>query len=685
MLQKMNRSKYEKYILIGLLVCMAILMPILSLDAGISGDEEVHLDHANKVISYFSSFGQNKAATNTPVTNLQYYGQSFDNFTTLLARFFGNQDIYTIRHICNSLAGWLCILFAALLSIHLSGYRAAIFTVLLLAVSPRFIGHSFNNLKDIPFALGYIASLYYIIKINSNLTKINFKNAIGLILAMAFTISIRPGGMLVFCYFILITCIYIFQKLINKRIEKKELFHIINNIAFITLTAYFIGLLFWPYALENVLVHPYESMRIMSHYPITIRQLFEGEIFWSDQLPWYYLLKYVIITIPIIVLPLLLIYILRISSNNKEYMTKGLLLFSVLFPFLYTIVAQSNVYGAWRHLLFIYPPLIVISAIGLNQMISIQKKQWIKIVIIGIFVISLISPFQFIVKNHPVEYTYFNQIAGNFSSIANNYELDYYYHSSGKASKWLKNYIENEKLDSIKIASNYNLAHYFSDLKAETSFNYVPYYARGNVDWDYGIFYRSLVSPSQIKHNIWPPVGTIKSIEAENIPVCVIVKRQTKNDYFGKIAYTNKKYELSEKLFLNASKIDPGNEIIWINLGKTYLKQHKYTNAKASFMQCLSILPAYEPALYYLAQTEIILKNPEKAEEYYHNILKVNNKSFKTYMAFAKLKENNFQYKEAIKLLNECLYWNPNYDEARILRININKKLKRSIEKGNPN
>lgn len=681
----MNRAKYEKYILIGLLASIAVLMPILSLDAGISGDEEVHLNHANKVISYFSSFGENKEATNTPVTNLRYYGQSFDNVTTLLARFFENQDIYTIRHICNSLAGWLCILFAALLAMHLSGCRAAIFTVLLLAVSPRFIGHSFNNLKDIPFALGYIASLYYIIKINSNLTKIKFKNAIGLILSMAFILSIRPGGMLVFCYFILITCIYILQELINKRIEKKELFQIINNLAFISLTAYFIGLLFWPYALENVLVHPYESMRIMSHYPITIRQLFEGKIFWSDQLPWYYLLKYVIITIPIVVLPLLLVYILRLSPKKKKFITRGFLLFSVLFPFLYTIAAQSNVYGAWRHLLFIYPPLIVISAIGLNHIISIPKKRWIKIGIIGIFTISLISPLKFIIKNHPVEYTYFNRLAGNFSSIANNYELDYYYHSSGKASKWLKKHIENEKLDSIKIASNYKLAHYFSDGKGEISFNYVPYYARGNVDWDYGIFYRSLVSPSQTKQNIWPPVGTIKSIDVENVPVCVIVERQTKNDYLGKIAYANKEYKLAENMLLNASQIDPGNEIVWINLGKTYLKQQKYTIAKTSFMQCLRIIPDYEPALYYLAQTEIILKNPEKAEVYYRRILKANNKSFKTYMAFAKLKENKFQYKQAIKLLNECLYRNPNYDEARILRININKKLKGYIEKGNYN
>lgn len=670
----MNWPKAEKNILLFLLLSLAVVLPLLSLDSGISGDEEVHLKHSHKVISYFTSFGEDKSAINTPITKLKYYGQSFDNITTVVAELFNQQDIYTIRHICNSLVGWLCILFAALIAININGYRAAIFTVLLLSVSPRFIGHSFNNLKDVPFALGYIASLYYIIKINKDLRHIKWKHAVGVILSMAFMLSIRPGGLLVFCYFLLFSGISLILLIKSKTIQRKVVIHSLISMALICITAYFIGLLFWPYALENIILHPLKSMSVMTHYPITIRQLFEGELYWSDHLPWYYLIKYVSITVPLLVLPFFLFFILRMNIKFYKtaiYLAKGFLLFSILFPLTYTIIAQSNVYGAWRHLLFIYPPLVVMAGIGLSEMISVVKFKALKISILGVFVISLLSPLQFIYKNHPVEYTYFNELAGDFKKVADNYELDYYYHSVGEASKWLKKHIEENNIDSVKISSNYAVDHYFKNCTMNVSFNYVPYYARGNKDWDYGIFYRTTISPSQTRQSIWPPTGTIKCIEVEEVPVCVIVKRTTKDDYLGKIGYDKKNYSNAESLFMSAIKIDPGSEIAWINLGKTYLKQNKYSDAKSAFEQCLSIFSNYEPAMYYLAKTEIQLNNPEKALEHYGKILEANCKSFKTYLAYAKLYNSLSDYKNAIEVLDECLYWNPHYKHAEILRNHI--------------
>lgn len=68
-----------------LLATLLVIMPIMSLDAGISGDEKVHLEQAELVLQYFASWGQDKSAIHTPVTNLKYYGQSFDNLTTLLS------------------------------------------------------------------------------------------------------------------------------------------------------------------------------------------------------------------------------------------------------------------------------------------------------------------------------------------------------------------------------------------------------------------------------------------------------------------------------------------------------------------------------------------------------------------------------------------------------------------------
>lgn len=706
----MNWQKTEKYILIILLACLAVAMPLLSLDAGISGDEQVHLEQARDVVRYYSSFGEDRTALHTPVTNLKYYGQSFDNLTALLGDLFQVDDIYNFRHICNSLAGWLCILFTALVAIQLGGYRTAIFTILFMAASPRFIGHSLNNLKDIPFALGYIASIFFTLKVINNIRQIQFKHATGLTLSMAFTLSIRPGGLLVFCYFLLFSGItlFILQYQIHQKTNThkpdihptntsnsatsklKEFIPSLQNIALITIAAYFIGLLFWPYALENPIINPLKSMSMMSHYPVILRQLFESKMYWSDQLPWYYLLKYVAITTPVIILPLAAAYLLapihQITNtqhtddshpiNSHSKISKRFLIFTVLFPFAYTILAKSNVYGAWRHLLFTYPSLVVMAALGFTCLLSIVKLKSIKFGLTAIVLLTLIAPIKFIYRNHPIEYTYFNQLAGDFETVAQNYEVDYYYHSVGEASKWLKQHIEENELQNVKIASNYGGNHYFRDCTGDVTFKYTPYYARGNADWDYGIFYRTTISPSQTRQNLWPPVGTIKTIEVENVPVCVIVKRQTRDDYLGKKAYENGAYLYAETLLEKATHIDPGNEIAWINLGKTYLKQSKYAQAKAAFNQCLNIIPDYEPARFYLAEIEISLNKPEKAAEHYQKILASNSKSFKTYVAYAKLHENQLNYSGAFNLLNECLRWNPHYKEAKKLKEQIALKLR---------
>ncbi|WP_075590552.1 tetratricopeptide repeat protein [Labilibacter marinus] len=665
----------DKYILFFLMACLLIIMPILSLDAGISGDEEVHYKQAEMVIDYFSSFGKDRSAINTPVTNLKYYGQSFDNITTLLAKILNIKDIYTFRHICNSIIGWLCILFSALIAIRLSGYKTAIFVVVILAASPRFIGHSLNNLKDIPFALGYIASIYYMLNVLDDIKKIKNRDAIDLTLSMAFILSIRPGGLLVFCYFGLFSLIAFIYN--YKQITTNQFWKITLKLLLILFGAYFIGLLFWPYALENPIVNPIKSLIIMSDYPVILRQLFEGKVYWSDQLPWYYLIKYVLISIPLVVIPLSLIYVSYFIKNVKKghhIVAQSLLLFSVVFPFVYTIVFGSNVYGAWRHLLFTYLPLVVIASSGLSRIIAIIKYPKLKVAMLGVFILTLLPSFNYIIKNPSLSYTYFNRLAGNAEKVGQNYELDYYYHSVREASLWLTDHLKEDKSDQIKIASNYGIGDYFKLSDKNINYKYTPYYERGNRDWDYGIFYRTTIAPSQTSEKLWPPVGTLKCIYAGETPVCVIVKRQTKTDYFGKLAYEKGEYNKAIDLLNEATQLDPVNEIAWINLGKSHLRLNQLQSAKKAFKQCLKIIPDYEPSIYYLAEVENQLGNTDKSRVYYQKIINNNNKSFKTYLAYAKLEKDLNKDEHAVELLDMCLKINPTYKPAILLKEEIHKK-----------
>ena len=186
----MNGAKL-KYIFYFSSVILLFLMLLSSRRAGISCDEVLHYNHSVSVYNYFATHGADRSALNTPVSNLKYYGQSYDNIVTILIKWFGIDDVYGFRHLMSTLAGWLAIFITALFAVWLTGYRAGIIVLILFAVSPTFIGHSLNNLKDIPFSLGYISSTFFTLKFLFSGRKISFPDILFLTASIAFSISIR--------------------------------------------------------------------------------------------------------------------------------------------------------------------------------------------------------------------------------------------------------------------------------------------------------------------------------------------------------------------------------------------------------------------------------------------------------------------------------------------------------------
>jgi dolichyl-phosphate-mannose--protein O-mannosyl transferase len=209
-----------KYIFNFSSVCLLVLMLLLSKNAGITCDEVLHYEHSVSVYNYFATHGADQSALNTPVTNLKYYGQSYDNIVTILIRWFNIENVYGFRHMMSTIAGWLVIFLTALFAIWLADYKAGILVLIMFAVSPTFIGHTQNNLKDIPFALAYIASTFFTLRFLVSGRKNSYRILIFLTLSIAFSISIRAGGLLSICYlFFFYFIFYLFKYLREKKID----------------------------------------------------------------------------------------------------------------------------------------------------------------------------------------------------------------------------------------------------------------------------------------------------------------------------------------------------------------------------------------------------------------------------------------------------------------------------------
>ncbi|MDD2285680.1 MAG: hypothetical protein PHQ11_09825, partial [Paludibacter sp.] len=131
---------------------LMLAMIVMSIGAGMNGDEEMQAIQANNVIDYYQNFGKDTAAVSTTILkngnpeywNLPLYGQVIDNLAGFIVRIFNIEDVMLTRHIVNAIFGWLGILFVSLMAFRVSGSRrAAVFAALLLFLSPRFLGHSF--------------------------------------------------------------------------------------------------------------------------------------------------------------------------------------------------------------------------------------------------------------------------------------------------------------------------------------------------------------------------------------------------------------------------------------------------------------------------------------------------------------------------------------------------------------
>lgn len=658
-------QKWLKYTFNIFSALILAAMLITSKDAGISGDEEVHYKQSEMVYQYFATAGKDQSSLHTPVTHLKYYGQAYDNLTTIFIHWFNIQDIYGFRHLMSSLAGWLTILVTGLLAVFLGGYGAGILTLVLFAISPTFLGHAHNNLKDIPFALAYISTIYLIAKVFFSELKTTAMSRVFLILCIGLAIGIRPGGLLVIFYlwfFVLLNLAY--QQWLKRKTNWLSFKLIFLQLAVISAVGYGVGLLLWPYALQNPLVNVWKSYTVMTNFPTTIRQIFEGSFVWSDLLPWYYLPKMMLITIPLAVWAGAVCFVVFSWKNiqSRWLVLYSLILFALLFPPLFAIIKGSNLYGSWRHFLFIYPVLVLLAALGLNYLFSLSHNIYLKAIVAIAIVLLAVHPFRFMVQNHPYYYLYYNQMVGGLQNAYGNYETDYYYHSVREAVGWLIQYLEKNEIENAVIGSNFMISWHLRNHPGLKPV-YFSWDKRSEKDWDYAVVTNSYFHPYLLKNGIWPPKHAIHSVYVDNIPVCTVIKRPTKADREGINLYRTGNTDEAIKKLMEANSIFSENEVVHYYLAKAFQRKGDIAASDSVLRKSLEVHPYYELTLYELGKSAEFKGNASEAAGYYDRLIAANPKFYRPYVLRAKLFSQD-EVEQARELLKSCIRINHRYVPA---------------------
>jgi hypothetical protein len=92
---------------------------------------------------------------------------------------------------------------------------------------------------------------------------------------------------------------------------------------------------------------------------------------------------------------------------------------------------------------FIYPAFLYVSILGITNTKPSLKKIFIALLLINILLVSVSM-----IRNHPYQNLYFNELAGNKSTIYQRFELDYWGLSYRKALEYVA---EIDKRENIRI------------------------------------------------------------------------------------------------------------------------------------------------------------------------------------------------------------------------------------------
>jgi len=605
--------------LVFILACFVgvIGMTTMSKKAAISGDEFTQYEYSKLIANYYlepigmgipidtndlkfqrmptltksyATYGSRLATIEDPDRLMHVYGSSFDTFTTVLGHWLDVEDIMSFRHFWNAIFGFLVAFYAGLILRRLTkgSWIWATITMLSVILMPRFFGEAMNNPKDIPFALGYIMSLYYAIKTFQSWPIFRWNSAFGLVLSTALGISIRIGGLLSVGIFFMYGGLKFLENLgwTNAlKFKWKGFGKFLFALIVLGVASYVAGILPWPYGWDNPIDNPLKALKEFTNYSVSLRQLYDGKLYDSDMLPLSYLTNYLLISTPTILLVGFFVGILIILFKLKRYFNLEifLIVFAVIFPIFYIYLQKSQVYGGIRQIMFTLPCLVIISVYGfyligelLSNKINVASK-----LSFGLLTIGMVMPASHIAKNHPMSYIYFNEMYGGVAKAYGEYEMDYYLASLKPSTDWfLENVARKNPNKKFEVLS-YGMEHvrYYCRNDKNVHVGYTRFDDRSAKQWDYCIFYNAYFDKARLNSGEFSPTGTVFQPKVEGKPVGIVIQRPSNEDYLGIKAIEQSNFEEGISRLSKYLAIDPTRSEIYFYLSAAYASTNRLDSA----------------------------------------------------------------------------------------------------------
>ena len=361
---------------LGVCAALAVVGVGVLDDYGVTGDEanQRQIARAN---AYYVATGDISELSQHGDIAYRYYGIAFEMPLLVAERALGLRDsryIYLTRHLVTHLffiaGGFVC----GMLVYRMLGNRwVALLAMLMFLLHPRLYAHSFFNGKDIPFAAMMVIALY--------LAHRAFRrDTLGAFVlcgaAVGLAVNLRVFGLMLLPMILAARGLDMWQA--SGKAERKRMLGTGGVFAAAALATMWV---IHPYYWENPLRFV-EGVGAPSQHPAMLRNLFMGEIYRSDAAPWNYIPVWFAITAPPVALALGAVGCVAVcwqgiarpfaALRDREMRFRVLLLGCFALPVAVAVILQSNIYGGWRQMYFLWVPFCLLAAVGLHRITNIS-------------------------------------------------------------------------------------------------------------------------------------------------------------------------------------------------------------------------------------------------------------------------------------------------------------------------
>ena len=435
-LSGVNRAAARNFLIVhsGLLICALFLLVGLATagDYSVSPDETNQRRIAQANLDYI--LGQTDRIA-TPNYHDRVYGIAFELPLLLAERALGLADYYQIHrlrsiltHLFFIIGGWFCYLLAYRL---FDNRLIAVLALLIFLLHPRIYAHSFLNSKDPVFLSMFSIALYLLERAFRRDTLGAF---VLLGIAVGLLTNLRIMGVMLFPAVIAMRGLDLFYA--GNGPGRKA---ILRSGGLFTLAAGLTVYALAPYAWTNPGDYLAASLALTIDHPTIVWQLFQGRLYWSNELPPHYTATWFGITMP----PLILLLggvgaaavVARVigrpgaffRNTRQRFLLLALAVF--LLPPLAAALLGSSQNNDWRHFYFLYAPFCLLAALGGGWLRAGLRRQggW-RCGGYGLAGLGLGLILLQLVQIHPFQYSYFNFLVDRTTPdrLRTQYNLDHW-------------------------------------------------------------------------------------------------------------------------------------------------------------------------------------------------------------------------------------------------------------------